>query len=331
MRPALFFRTLLILFLAGYSTVSCDNEFDTQSPDYKSIPVVYGILELHRDTLCVRVTKTFAGSGSAYTSARIEDSVYFPAARVWLEKWNGDFRVNKAELTRTNLNSRVSGIFSERPNWNYILLRSPETETIFTGSVQNQEYHLSIEIPGLPLIFAKTTAYPSARLNLPRLSGTVNLFLNPLEFSLKTEAPYSELYFQLFYSDVYADTTIARCATWREYHKTKPTDPSSDFVYGNDLMKRIAGQISPDRKVSYRRVSRLEAVVVGIPADLYDYRLMVQVQPPDQGGFAITNIVNGTGLFTSQTINSYVLDPDPRTRDSIMNSQYTKHLNLKYY
>ncbi len=331
MRPARFFRTILIALLAGYILLACENELDPQAPDYKTIPVVYGVLELHRDTLCVRVTRTFAGSGSALLSARMEDSVYFPAARVWLEKWNGDFRVNKAELIRTNLNSKVPGIFSESPNWNYILLRSPETETIFTGSVLNQEYHLTVEIPGMPLIFARTTAYPSARLKLPRLSGTVNLFLNPLEFSWKTEAPYSELYFRLFYSDVYADTTIARCASWREFHTVKPTDPLSESVYGNDLMKRIAGQIHPDQKVNYRRISKLEAVVVGIPADLFDYRLMIQVQPPDQAGFAITNIVNGIGLFTSQTINAYVLDPDPRSRDSIVNGQYTRRFNFRFY
>lgn len=322
---------LTILGLATIIAFACDNEIDPQASDHKPLPVVYGVLELNRDTLSIRVTKTFYGPGSALVYARTGDSVYFPDVRVWLEKWNGNFRVNKAELTRSDRVSRLPGVFPEKPNWNHILVRSPATETFFSGTVQNQEYHLSVEIPDMPLIFAKTTAYPSARLLQPRLSGTVNLFMNPLQFSWKTEAPYSELHFRLNYSDVYPDTTIARCASWREYHNLMPTDPSTESVYGQDLMKRIAGQIKQDKQVIFRLIKDLQVVVAGIPADLHDYRLMVQTQPPDQAGFLITNISNGIGLFTSQTINFFDMDPDPKSRDSIMNGIYTKHLNFKFY
>ena len=331
MRSLLFIRMLLIIGLTGLAGSSCDNELVIQLPGSRNLPVVYSVLELHRDTLCVRLTKTFSGTGSALDYARIGDSVYYPAARVWLEKWNGDFRVNKAELTKTDRYSRLSGIFPEKPNWNYILVRSPETETIFSGSVANQEYHLTIEIPGLPLVFAKTMAYPAARLTLPRISATINLFLDPLEFTWISEAPYSELYFRLYYSDVYPDTAIARCAMWREFHTIKPGDAYKELIYGQDFMKRIAGQVKDDRRVSYRHITGLQTVVAGIPADLFDYRLMLQVQPPDQAGFAVGNIINGIGLFTSRTITAFNLDPDPKTRDSIMNGQYTKQLNFKYY
>jgi hypothetical protein len=331
MRPVLFLRTLIILLLAGYISVSCENELDPQSPGYRTLPVVYGVLNLQRDTLGIRVTKTFSAPGSALDFAQIADSVYFPDVRVWLEKWNGDFRVNRAELTKTGVYSRLPGIFPENPNWNYILVRSPETETIFTGSVKDQEYHLTVEIPGLPLIFAKTSAYPGARLTMPRLSGTINLFLNPLEFSWKTDAPYSELYFRLNFTEVYRDSAVTRSAGWREYHTIAPGDPNSDQVFGQDIMKRIAGQIKPDNRVLYRHITSFQAVVAGIPSDLFDYRLMSQVQPSDQAGFIITNIINGIGLFTSQTISTFDLDPDPKSRDSIMFGQFTKALNLRYY
>jgi hypothetical protein len=269
------FRTLLIFGFTGFIAFSCENDIDPRSNDGVTIPVVYSVIELHRDTLSVRVTKTFSGPGSALDYARIGDSVYFPVARVWLEKWNGNFRVNKAELSKVDLNSRPPGIFPDRPNWNYILVRSPETETIFTGSVLNQEYHLTVEIPGMPLIFAKTRAYPAARLTLPRICGTINLFLDPLEFTWNTEAPYSELYFRLSYSDVYPDTTIPRSISWREFHNMKPGEKYRDLIFGQDIMKRIAGQIIGDRLVTYRRFTSLQAVVASIPADLFDYRLML--------------------------------------------------------
>ena len=331
MRFVSYLRILLFLGATGLSGLSCSNELEVQLPASKNIPVVYSVLELHRDTLSVRVTKTFSGVGSAIDNANVGDSVYYPTARVWLEKWNGNFRVNKAELTKTDAETRLPGIFPTRPNWNYILVRSPETETIFTGSVLNQEYHLTVEIPGLPLIFAKTMAYPGARLTLPRISGMINLFLNPLEFSWQSEAPYTELYFRMFYTDVYDDNTIERTVSWREYHTMKPFDLSQDFVYGQDMMKRIAGQVKPDRLVNYRRITGFQTVVVGIPSDLFNYRLMSQVQPPDQAGHIITNITNGIGLFTAMTLNAWDLQLDLKTKDSIMNGQYTKHLNFKYY
>jgi hypothetical protein len=34
-------------------------------------------------------------------------------------------------------------------------------------------------------------------------------------------------------------------------------------------------------------------------------------------------MINGIGLFTSQTIRAFNLDPDPRSRDSLMNGKYT--------
>jgi len=323
---------LLAFGLAGLILISCDNELDIQLPGSRNVPVVYSVLELHRDTLCVRVTKTFTAPGSALDYTGIADSLYYPSPRVWLEKWNGNFRVNKAELTKTDQISRLPGLFVERPNWNFILVRSPETETIFTGSVLNQEYHLTVEIPGLPLIFAKTMAYAVAHLTAPRTSGSMlNLFYDPIEFTWKTDAPYSELYFRLYYSDVYQDTAISRCASWRDFHTMKPDDVNLDPVFGQDLMKRIAGQVKNDPRVMYRPITAFQVVLVGIPADLFDYRLMSQTQPPDQAGYPITNIVNGIGLFTSQTIKAFDLNPDPKSRDSIMNGQFTRHLNFTYY
>lgn len=331
MRLLRYIRIFLMIGLAGLSTLSCDNELIVQLPGTESLPVVYSVLELHRDTLCVRVTKTFSVESSALDYTTVEDSLYYPEARVWLEKWNGNLRVNKAELTRINSAPRENGIFTKSPNWNYILVRSTETETIFTGTVATQEYHLTVEIPGKPLIFAKTMAYSSARLTAPRLTATQNLFLNPLEFAWKSDAPYTELYFKLLYTDVFADTSMERVAIWREYHTARPNDPYQDFIFGQDIMKRIAGNIKADARVDYRHITGFQAVVVGIPTDLFDYRLMAQAQPPDQAGYIITNIVNGLGMFTSQTLNTFDLNPDPKSRDSIMSGQYTKHLNFKWY
>jgi hypothetical protein len=83
--------------------------------------------------------------------------------------------------------------------------------------------------------------------------------------------------------------------------------------------------------VKYRPITAIKAVVVGIPADLYDYRLMNSVQPPDQVGYPITNITNGIGLFTSQTLTEFELDPDLRSRDSIVQGTHTKHLKFRFY
>jgi hypothetical protein len=58
---------------------------------------------------------------------------------------------------------------------------------------------------------------------------------------------------------------------------------------------------------------------------------MLQVQPPDQIGFPVTNITNGIGLFTSQTITAFELQLDDKSKDSIMFGQHTKQFNFRFY
>jgi|GEM_PF-1084004 len=321
----------LLVSTMGLVVPSCNNEIDPISPDSQVYPVVYSVLEVNRDTLAVRVTHSFQGRGSALDYARFEDSLYYPYARVWLEKWNGDLRVAKAELVKTRLSPKVPGIFVEDPNWQFIVIRSPDTETLFSGTLSNLEYHLSVEIPGIPLICASTKAYPQAQLQSPRLSFTSNLFLDPLQFEWSNPAPYSEMYFRMYYSDIYQDTSINRTLSWREYHSVVQENRVIESVFGQDLMKRIAGQVKNDPLVKYRHVTAFQIVIVGIPEDLYDYRQMIAVAPSDQIGFPMTNMINAIGLFTSQTLVAFNLPIDSRSQDSIMNGKHTKHLNFRFY
>jgi hypothetical protein len=322
---------LFLIVPAGLSLSSCSNDLDPQSPEFTRWPVVYSVLELHRDTLSVRVTRTFTGTASAMESAQAEDSLYFPQARVWLERWNGKFLAGRAELSRVNLDARNEGKFMRSPNWIYILVRAPETEILFTGSINDQEYHLSIEIPEMPLVFSSTRAYPPARMLRPNPTIKNNLFLNPLDFTWVTPAPFSELWFRFYYTDVYAGNEIQRSISWREYHNLEPDRGGTESIFGQDFMRRIAGQMRPDRMVLYRHITGFQAVVAGIPEDLHDYRLMLQVQPPDQIGFPVTNITNGIGLFTSQTITAFELQLDDKSKDSIMFGQHTKQFNFRFY
>jgi hypothetical protein len=331
MKPVSLIRNIFIIAVAGMSGWSCSNELNPLSPDFQTYPVVYSVLEVHRDTLAVRVTRSFLGKGSALDLARIEDSVYFPDARVWLEKWNGDFRVARAELVKAELSPKESGIFIEKPNWEYIVVRSNETETLFSGSLSSLEYHLTVEIPGMPLIYASAKAYPQAYLQSPRLSFNTNLFLDPLQFEWTNPAPYSELYFRMYYSDVYQDTSINRSLSWREYHSAVAENRAIESVFGQDMMKRIAAQVKSDPQVRYRHVTGFQVVIVGIPADLFDYRNMIENAPSDQIGFPVTNMVNAIGLFTSQTLIAYDLTLDSGSCDSIMNGRFTRHLNFRFY
>lgn len=321
-------KAILVVVILGPVGWSCNNDLVVQSSDNKELPVISGVLELQRDTQYIRITRSFTGFASGLTSAKMEDSVYFPEARIWLEKWNGDQIVSKAELVKAKVKPRSSGIFLSTPNWYYILVRSPENEPLFTGT---QSYHLTAEIPGLPLVYAQTAAYPHALLHKPKLTFKLNLFMDPLDFEWSTRAPYEEFYFRLLYTDVYQDTAIAHKTDWREYHSTKNTRNGSVSVFGQDLMKRIAVNIRNNPAVIYRYVTHLQIVVVGISGELYDYREMSQTLPTDQIGYPVTNIVNGIGLFCSQTETTFDLEIDQRSKDSIMNGQYTRHLNLRFY
>lgn len=136
---------------------SCSNKVDLNS-DWKDIPVVYGLIEPHKDTQFIKINKCFLGSEDAYTMAQIADSLNYPyKLNVRVEKWlNGSYSKSYTldTITRYGLED---GIFATNKNLLYYFVTKKGTSNEID---QNAEYKLSITNPktGLELTSITTVA-----------------------------------------------------------------------------------------------------------------------------------------------------------------------------
>ncbi len=117
----------IILFLSGIFIISCETEIDIINYQ-DSVPVIYGIYHLpshnfgrlfpnsHEYALLspnyIRLSKSFTGRESAYTMARIPDSVYYKNANLRVEYYgNGSF-ISSNTLVQTDEFKKNTGIFA---------------------------------------------------------------------------------------------------------------------------------------------------------------------------------------------------------------------------
>ena len=100
----------------------CSTEVDLTA-DYRSIPVVYGLLEMDADTQWVRINRTWLGDGNQIEAAQVRDSSEYPmgSLAVFMEELEpsstGEITGNEEVLRTWELvevevaNKEVNGIF----------------------------------------------------------------------------------------------------------------------------------------------------------------------------------------------------------------------------
>ncbi len=158
---SLFATTLLLILFNG-----CNTDVNIYS-DYKDITIVYGVIDKSDDTLWVKVTKAFLGSGNALEFAQNPDSSNYPyKLDVELTGIKNGSEIQKFVFDTITVHNKQAGdsVFYYPNQLMYYAVR--------TAALNNQAvYHLSVKknngtieaetsvIPDFPI------TYPVSRIN----------------------------------------------------------------------------------------------------------------------------------------------------------------------
>ncbi len=315
---------ILILFF------SCENELDPVLP-MDPVPVVYGLLDNSDTAHWVKLTKSFILDKGLVSQNISTDSLVFPGARVFLERWNGDYIFDRAELIPYDI-LREDGLFPSTPNPHFYLPKNESTMGLFSDPNPNDVVKLIIDIPGQPVVFSQTIPLGPIKIMNPRRDGETAYFFGDKSFEIKWSAhgAYHEMYLEFCYSDHYDDSVQQRSVSWKEFHSIPGYhhSPFTDYITGTNLMIKIAANLDPEKAVRFRTFDRIKVHFYSCDGILYTYRLTNLVKSLDHAGVQFNNIVNGMGLFGARSKAETWFGLGYLELDSLAKGQYTKDLGF---
>ncbi|MFA6128999.1 MAG: DUF4249 family protein [Bacteroidales bacterium] len=318
------------VILAGLG--SCSNDIEVMAP-YKAIPVVYCILNQNDSTHYVRLEKSFMGAADAYEMARETDSIYYPEASVFLERWADGQRKEQLVMERNIYPVRDSGIFSNNPNYVY---------SSTTKLKSNSEYRLNILVPSINTAISAVTHTVSEFKIIRPEAYKKNLAFSSYDNYQTLEwisAPYTRIYhlvIRFHYLEVTHQDTVNKTADWNI------GDYISQFGSGGEVMTadilqrnfyKWLGNKLVKPAADVQRLANKKAIdfifTVG-GEELFTY---MEVYKADNGILkekpVFTNIVNGIGLFSSRYEQSVAgKSLSDHSIDSIAYGMYTKNLQF---
>ena len=336
-------KRLLFIPLLALLLPSCSTDFKVAAP-YKSITLVYGLLNVADTAHYIRIQKAFLDdSKSSLTLAKLSDSNYFQSLDVHLKEFSNGMMLGDEILPRVNLKSehlpKDTGIFFSDSSYAYkstrvltpgniyrLVIRNPatgETDSAQTPVLSNSPFGFNID-----LIFSQsyTLAFPAQFVG------------QNLDFTF--QAPDSSGIFdgtlRFHYVNVNTSTNVR-------------TNDSVD-LYFNTLSQ--VGSLY-DLSVDQKTVQRFLLTSIG-PASQGTSRLMGKVDISIWAGanaFAQYLLINGVkggltadeikpiytnlsganvlGLFSSRTVRTrYGVKIDDLTMDSLMSGSITSPLNI---
>lgn len=324
-------RGILALMIAG-GLASCSNELAVMAP-YKDIPVVYCIINPQDSVHCLRLEKSFLGEDNAFEMARQTDSIYYPGATVFLERWADDEMKEQLALERVLSPARDTGVFTHDPNFLY------RTTAAVLG---NSEYRLNIRIPSTGAeISASTHTVDDFKVVKPE-AYKKNLPFSSYDNYQAVEwitAPYTRIYHLLIrfhYLEVTGSDTANLSADWNIGHFVSQYGSGGEWmkveILQRNFYKWLGNKLdkpAPDiQRLADKKAIDFVFTVGG--EELYTY---LEIYQEDTGILTekpvFTNIVNGIGLFSSrheQSVDGKSLSE--HSIDSLAYGMYTKELRF---
>ena len=139
------------IFLAVALFSSCETDFELNAP-YKTIPVVYGLLDQSLDTQFVKINKSYLANVNNANFAPINDCTQFEYIVAVLEEYNqNNLLIGSDTLQEMMVGNLDSGIFYEDSQKIYFL------ETSSNPLVQENNYKLKVNVPDKNLNFSAQT------------------------------------------------------------------------------------------------------------------------------------------------------------------------------
>lgn len=318
---------LLLFILAG-----CGNDVDIQAP-YDDIPVVYCILNQNDSVHYVRLEKSFAGAMNAYDMASEADSIYYPEARVSIEKWKDDEFREEIEFMEIDTIPRDPGIFAY--NTNRIFAARGELD----GAAQ---YRLRVEIPGKEdTIKARTNLVDKIRIIKPPFTQPT-LNFSQYTGNVRVEwvsAPYARVYFlqvRFNYFEVFQRDTTPISIVWRIAHYVSEHSEGGERmkadIHHEKFFRWLPSKIEPAGP-GIKRIAHKEALDFVFTIGGEELYTFMQIYNPDNGinqeKPVYTNISGGIGLFSArfeQEIKGKALTFP--SIDSLARGMFTKSLGF---
>ena len=321
--------SLLFLF-----ALSCSNDIQLNS-EWKSIPIVYGLLNTADTAQYLRVEKAFVDeSTSALELAQRADSLYFDNAEVRIinDETGDSYLLEKVD---GNLEGYVrdTGVFAQAPNYLYKI----KTDVLFPGDPNDyggDVFSLSIKRnEDLPLITAQTIVVEEPTIGSPA-PGTTKITFRPtkettISWLQNEEASIFDLRMRLSYLEVKGGMSTEKFLMWNVARNI--FDEKSVTIQGEEFFEFLASNIEEDEDAQ-RLFLDVEIILDSGGNEITEYIKVGQANlgiTSSQDIPVFTNLSEGRGLFSSR--HRYEREPvqlSPITKDSLVNGAITKHLNF---
>lgn len=321
---------LVSMILLGFA--SCANDLVVMAP-YTGMPVVYCILNQKDSVHYLRLEKSFLGEDNAYEMARQTDSIYYPGASVFLERWaDGEIKEQMA-MKRIQNPVRDSGIFTNDPNYLY------QTSSTIKG---NSEYRLNISIPSTGAkITAITHTVNDFKVIKPE-SYKKNLPFNSYDNYFTVEwlaAPYTRIYhlmIRFHYLEVKNSDTVNLTADWNIGDFVSKSGIGGEDMQVEILQRNFYKWLGNKLKQPASNVLRLadkKAVDIVYTVGGEELYTFMEIYKEDTGTLTekpvFTNIINGIGLFSARFEQSILgKSLSGHSIDSLAFGIYTKNLRF---
>ena len=312
-----------ILLIASIIS-SCKTDFELNAP-YKTIPVVYGLLDQSLDTQFIKINKSFLGNSNNANFASINDCTQFESLTAVIEEYNqNNTLVRTNSLKEMMFGNLDPGIFYEDSQKIYYL----ETPSGFFND--DYTYKLNVSVPDKNLNFsAETQIVSSSRFIFPQIFqftfarnglvivqdldlGTTDQYESP---EIKWETAVNGKSFELVIRFYFAEYTSNVDSTEKFIDWNLGTQTSVDIDGGETMLQLANGksffEIINNRLSNYEFESQVlkrsfgsECIEIIVSAGNEDLNTYMQVNEPVTSVVTerpiFTNVENGIGLFASK-------------------------------
>lgn len=333
--------TTISLLLLG----SCSEKFHVAAP-YKSITIVYGLMDMSDTAHYVRIEKAFLDdSKSAIAMSQIPDSSYFRQLDVNIRKISNGSIIGNIPLVRVDLTAegypKDSGAFFSTPNYAYKFKDTLDA---------NYTYRLVIYNPAsgetdsseTPIISSDPTVFHIPILDRPSYTISIAQTSKDDYFNLGITPPPNAVIFQATMRFFYVDRSVIDGSEKEKYvdwiMDTEPADGSKPFVMkipNVSFYSFLRSAIGPPSYGIERFMDSMNLFVTAATPDMYNYMLILDAQNSGLTSFEIkpvyTNIkgANALGLFTSRVTRKYYrMHLDEASLDSLENNPITRLINI---
>ena len=313
-----------LIFIITSIISSCKTDFELNAP-YKTIPIVYGLLDQSLDTQFIKINKSFLGNSNNVNFASINDCTQFESLTAFIYGFNqNNDTVSVGTLKEMMVGNLDPGIFYEDSQKIYYL----ETPSGFFND--DNTYKLNVSVPDKNLNFsAETQIVSSSRFIFPQIFqftfarnglvivqdldlGTTDQYESP---EIKWETAVNGKSFKLVIRFHFAEYTSNIDSTEKFIDWNLGTQTSVDIDGGETMLQLANGksffEIINNRLSNYefenqvlKRSFGSECIEIIVTAGNEDVNTYMQVNEPVTSVVTerpiFTNVENGIGLFASK-------------------------------